>query len=181
MRTIRLFFYLVGGMMGLGGPNTPTMSEVEAFLVKHEVNLATAFRLEDVALQEMMAGFTLPRLQIYNGEGVLLTEFAGWGGDRMKSIEENLAVASGHPEMMRLWDDLGRFESFNGVPVSRDEIPQADYYFVEYWATWCLPCKFQMTDLKKFAESREELEIVIITINCDHRDELGATETVSIK
>ena len=38
-------------------------------------------------------------------------------------------------------------------------------YVVNFWATWCIPCKKELPDLKKMKINNEDLKIIIISID----------------
>ena len=38
-------------------------------------------------------------------------------------------------------------------------------YVVNFWATWCIPCKKELPDLKKMKIDNKELKIIIISID----------------
>ena len=38
-------------------------------------------------------------------------------------------------------------------------------YVVNFWATWCIPCKKELPDLKKIIMNNKELKVIIISID----------------
>ena len=38
-------------------------------------------------------------------------------------------------------------------------------YVVNFWATWCIPCKKELPDLKKMKIDNKELKVIIISID----------------
>ena len=38
-------------------------------------------------------------------------------------------------------------------------------YVVNFWATWCIPCKKELPDLKKMKDDNKDLKIIIISID----------------
>ena len=38
-------------------------------------------------------------------------------------------------------------------------------YVVNFWATWCIPCKKELPDLKKMKMDNKELKVIIISID----------------
>ena len=38
-------------------------------------------------------------------------------------------------------------------------------YVVNFWATWCIPCKKELPDLKKIKMDNKELKVIIISID----------------
>lgn len=176
MRMIRMMLYILGHMVGLGNPEPQTLTDIEAFLVKHKADLSTAFIIETTVFEEMMQErFTLPQLKIYDSTGIQLYASSGWGGrgGRIDTIQAVLSNAPGWENEPTLREELSKYRSFADETISLEDLPAADYYFVEYWATWCLPCIFQMDDLHKFLATVEDMEIVMITVNFDLREPMA--------
>ena len=38
-------------------------------------------------------------------------------------------------------------------------------YIVNFWATWCIPCKKELPDLKKMKIENKDLKVIIISID----------------
>ena len=38
-------------------------------------------------------------------------------------------------------------------------------YVVNFWATWCIPCKKELPDLKKMKIDNEDLKVIIVSID----------------
>ena len=38
-------------------------------------------------------------------------------------------------------------------------------YVVNFWATWCIPCKKELPDLKKMKKDNKDLKVIIISID----------------
>ena len=38
-------------------------------------------------------------------------------------------------------------------------------YIVNFWATWCIPCKKELPDLKKMKIDNKDLKVIIISID----------------
>jgi len=61
-------------------------------------------------------------------------------------------------------------EDFTFTMLDSTEKHLSDYrgkvVILDMWATWCIPCQFQMTELKKIYEnySRDDLEIISVDI-----------------
>ena len=56
------------------------------------------------------------------------------------------------------------FKDFNGNIVNLNE-EKSQFYFLNFWATWCLPCKEEMPHLDKLATKNKFQNIKIIPIN----------------
>lgn len=59
------------------------------------------------------------------------------------------------------------FEGKNGKIISLSEF-KGKYVFIDIWATWCGPCKFQMPYLEKIQNEFKNKNIVFISISIDN-------------
>lgn len=181
MRIIRLVVYVISSMLGLTKPTPQSLTDIQEFLVDHQADLTTAFVIDTTAFQQMMQEtFTLPLLQIYDSTGAQLLQTTGWRSSYGDSIRNILPTAPPRENKPQLWDELIKFRTFEDKIVSAEDLPVATYYFVEYWATWCLPCIYQMEDIHALVQTLEGVEIAVITVNCDLRESLGITEATAI-
>lgn len=57
-------------------------------------------------------------------------------------------------------------EAFNGGQISFSEL-EGKYVYVDLWATWCGPCKYEIPHLKRLDEQYDESEIVFVSISLD--------------
>ncbi len=171
MNPFRLLIYVLLSMLGLNKPSPQSPADIQKFLTKQHADLSTAFMIDSIAFHQMaQASFILPQLKIYDGSGVQLYEATGYHNgfaDTVRSILEDAMPQEGRPHLS---DELLKYCTFEGDSVELEDLPVASYYFVEYWATWCIPCKYQMKDIHAFKKAMDSEEIIVITVNCDFRE-----------
>jgi len=161
-----ILFHLMGGKK----PSPQSFDEIREFLAEHQVDLSTAFVIDSAAFYQMgQEGFSLPMFRMYDSTGTLLWKTTGYSTQFTDSIEQVLLGDVNHSHDLQLGDDIERFRTFDGQKVSQTDLPSASYYFVEYWASWCVPCRFQMDAVETYLTQHPDLDIVSVTVNCDLR------------
>lgn len=123
-------------------------------------SLANGFEIRDG--RAFLTGTpTVPWLSIYNND--------------LKPIYHALGYNSRSDALWKLVTDtntptkfapaLYEIEPFTGVRAV--DLPEADFTFVEYYASWCSNCKLQSGALKAFKNDNPELRIAHVRINAD--------------
>lgn len=67
--------------------------------------------------------------------------------------------------------DLGRapqysFTAFDGTPISSDQL-QGKVVVLNFWATWCGPCKLEMPSLQSLHEDKGAQGVVVLGLSTD--------------
>lgn len=57
------------------------------------------------------------------------------------------------------------FKTLNGKNISTDTLLEDGPILINFWATWCAPCKKEMRHLKHFEEKYNNLSIVAINVD----------------
>ena len=66
---------------------------------------------------------------------------------------------------LRLNNNIALSDSKNLEKKLYDILDLNSKYVVNFWATWCIPCKKELPDLKKMKIDNKDLNIIIISID----------------
>jgi len=68
-----------------------------------------------------------------------------------------------------------KFEEFVTTNLKNQKIRLSDFQgnviFLNFWATWCIPCKKEMPDMKRLEEKFKDRAFVILTVNMQESSE----------
>ena len=59
------------------------------------------------------------------------------------------------------------FKDINGKNLSLNDF-ESDIYILNFWATWCLPCKEEMPSLNNL-QSKKNLEVIPINVEIQNK------------
>jgi thiol-disulfide isomerase/thioredoxin len=125
-------------------------------------------RIAKIAIPEGHADtdFPVPQLRVYDKEGRRVLERLGYYAPTFSAFLTR-ALSGGLPgdPTHLLAHELDLVVTPEGQPIP--SVPEADYTLVDYWASWCAPCRAQDQDLIKVLASKPDLRINLVRVEAD--------------
>ncbi len=59
-----------------------------------------------------------------------------------------------------------KYLDINGKEVSLSDL-KGKYVYIDVWATWCGPCRYELPHLKELEKKMHGKKIVFVSISCD--------------
>lgn len=138
------------------GPEWPANTKVI------QTKLAKLVPLEGRTLDD----FPLPQLRVYDKQGRRVLERLGYYAPTFASfLTRTLSGGSPADASRLLAHELDLVQGPDGKPLSA--LPEADYTIVDYWATWCLPCRAQDRDLLKVLGAKPDVRVNLVKVEAD--------------
>jgi hypothetical protein len=109
----------------------------------------------------------LPRLVMLDGQGRLIYGQTGERNNLRIHLHEALEKDKPIQVPITLSAVLEETQDSNGKPVTVDSLPKADAYVVDYWASWCSPCRVLSQELEGILGRWEGVHIVWIKVESD--------------
>ena len=150
-------------------PNKENAEKISQYLLKEGVDASYSFIVDSSIFRKAQrSGFTLPKFKVYNESGEQIFNLTGFVSNfseqLQKSIERSETVFEGNT----LENEVKILRTPDGRKIELNNIAKdVNYYFVEYWAIWCGPCKKEMAAVDKFIKEHPELRINYIKVNWD--------------
>jgi thiol-disulfide isomerase/thioredoxin len=88
------------------------------------------------------------------------------------AIGMKLSAATENAPTLRVGDPAPKIQTgdfVQGAPVTNFENGKA--YLVEFWATWCVPCRESIPHLNEIHQKYKDKNLVVIGQDCSERDE----------
>ena len=112
--------------------------------------------------------FPLPQLRVYDKQGRLVLERLGFYAPTFSSFLTRALSGDTPADASRLLaHELDLTLTPDGKPLAATALPEADYTLVDYWATWCLPCRAQDRELHKVLAARPGLRVNLLKVEAD--------------
>ncbi|MBI3447867.1 MAG: hypothetical protein HY049_02940 [Acidobacteria bacterium] len=109
--------------------------------------------------------FTLAK--VFDRTGVQVFDRIGYAKDLVKALR----TATGSPAPVEggrtLVEEMARVRTDAGERVRASGLGDADFFVVTYEAEWCEPCKAQLKDARRFADSNRKDRIDVVRIEAN--------------
>lgn len=110
--------------------------------------------------------FPLPQLRVYDKQGRRVLERLGFYAPTFASFVTRALSGGSQADASRLLaHELDLVLAPDGKPLA--VLPEADYTIVDYWASWCLPCRAQDRELHKVLAAKPDLRINLLKVEAD--------------
>ena len=93
---------------------------------------------------------------------ILLIAFKSYAYSSNNSPFKNLVILTDPKEYKEII-----FKDINGKNLSLNDF-ESDIYILNFWATWCLPCKEEMPSLNNL-QSKKNLEVIPINVEIQNK------------
>ncbi|NDJ35143.1 MAG: TlpA family protein disulfide reductase [Chloroflexi bacterium] len=119
--------------------------------------------------------------------GLLMAVLTVFGGQLTAILTGTNRSATPIPDRVRVGETAPDFtaETLGGDPVTLSGLG-GQVVAVNFWATWCVPCRTEMPALQAASEANDNLTIVAVNVGERERpvsefvDELGLTFTIAL-
>jgi len=115
-------------------------SQIIEFLKEHSLSAQNVFF---PAPEERKSFITLPRLRLVDEKGRLYFERSGYSED---AADELLRAARERKVSGQIV--FPHLITIDGAQVSLEDLPEAELYILEDWASWCAPCPHLMKQIE---------------------------------
>jgi thiol-disulfide isomerase/thioredoxin len=110
--------------------------------------------------------FPLPQLRVYDKQGRRVLERLGFYAPTFSSFLTRALSGGSQADASRLLaHELDLVLAPDGKTLST--VPEADYTIVDYWASWCLPCRAQDRDLVKVLTAKPGVRVNLLKVEAD--------------
>ncbi|AUP80516.1 TlpA disulfide reductase family protein [Flavivirga eckloniae] len=178
--------------------STKNFKEKRKLSISEGIELATRFEKSNTLKQDFLLDFIKNNINNIVGQYVayitIINQEVGFSKDQFNeliaSIPDNIndfpgtialrenAISAAHVAPGAQYVDLS-FNDKDGNPLKlSDYVAKGKYVLVEFWASWCGPCRLDIPHLKDVYElyNKEGFEIISVSMDEDHEAWLQAIE-----
>ena len=111
-----------------------------------------------------LLGVAIYTVKIYDSKGAKenLVSGSSDSSDQVKTSVDTSTIAKDDTDV------LGKAEDFTLVDLSGNEVSLSDFrgkkVFLNFWATWCPPCKAEMPEIEKIYQETKDDDFVILSV-----------------
>lgn len=110
--------------------------------------------------------FPLPQLRVFDKQGRQVLERLGYYAPTfVPFLTRALSGDTAANPSRLLAHELDLVLAPDGKTLST--VPEADYTIVDYWASWCLPCRAQDRDLLKVLAAKPGVRVNLLKVEAD--------------
>ncbi len=111
--------------------------------------------------------YSLPLLKAFDRLGLQILDRKGYSKGLAKFLETATASATPVNGGRTLTEELSRVRTRAGPTPLMSALSDADFFIVTYEAEWCVPCKTQLKNVRRFADANRKARINLVRVDAD--------------
>ncbi|CAM3792291.1 peroxiredoxin family protein [Marinicrinis lubricantis] len=119
---------------------------------------------------------------------IVILALVGWGIYDSRDSQSNLEASNSTQKEtaeVKVGTQVGNMApDFQLVSLDGEEVKLTDYrgkkVLLNFWATWCPPCRVEMPHMEKFYNDFKTEEVVILGVNLTHTEESVANVPIFV-
>ena len=110
--------------------------------------------------------FSLPQFRVYDRQGRQIADFGdGFADNFPAQLDKVFKSPKPTKSETTLHDELVKVVGADRKPLP--DFPEFQFAIVEYWASWCEPCKAQAEALRKVLAAHKDLAVNVFHVEAD--------------